>query len=224
MLKRTALFLGLILMPLAHADDARWFRYYDDRKQPVVTDTVTPEHLARGYDELTASMRPIRHVDPQRALSPEELAAQRAKRDANAQRAKDDKQLLRLYSSPADAERARNRQLDALQVRIDFSSSMLTTLRQRRATEAQRAATSERTGKPVPADVKTAIANFDKQILAAQTEVDARKAEQDKVKGEFEPVIARLAELTGKPANPAPWAPTPPQPLPIPGAKPAAKK
>ncbi|HEX4869549.1 MAG TPA: hypothetical protein VFV15_02335 [Moraxellaceae bacterium] len=210
MLKRAALFLGLsLLLPLAHAEDARWFRYYDDKKQPVVTDSVTSEHMSRGYDELTASMRLIRHVEPQRALSAEEQAALRAKRDADIQRAKDDKQLLRLYAGPADAERARNRQLDALQVRIDFSNNMLTTLRQRRAAEAQRAATSERTGKPVPADVKTAIANFDKQITAAQAEVDARKAEQEKVKGDFEPVIKRLAELTGKPASATPWAPTP---------------
>ena len=104
MLKRAALFLGLTLaLPLAHAEDARWFRYFDDKKQPVVTDTVTPEHVSRGYDELTAPMRLIRHVDAQKALSPAEAAAQRAKRDAEAQRSKDDKQLLRLYSGPADA-------------------------------------------------------------------------------------------------------------------------
>ncbi|HET8730290.1 MAG TPA: hypothetical protein VFM34_04200 [Moraxellaceae bacterium] len=210
MLKRAALFLGLMLaLPLAHAEDARWFRYYDDKHQPVVTDTVTPEHVSRGYDELTASMRLIRHVDAQRALSAAELAAMRAKRDADAQRAKDDKQILRLYSSPADAERARNRQLDALQVRIDFSNNMLTTLRQRRAAEAQRAASFERTGKPVPADVKANIANFDKQIQAAESEVNGRKAEQDKVNSEFDPVIKRLAELTGKPASTTPWAPAP---------------
>lgn len=213
MLKRAALFLGLTLaLPLAHAEDARWFRYFDDKKQPVVTDTVTPEHVSRGYDELTASMRLIRHVDAQRAMSPAEVAAQRAKHDAEVQRSKDDKQLLRLYSGPADAERSRNRQLDALQVRIDFSNNMLGTLRQRRAAEAQRAASFERTGKPVPADVKANVANFDKQIQAAETEVAARKAEQEKVNGEFDPVIKRLAELTGKPASTTPWAPPPATP------------
>lgn len=204
--------LSLLLIAatgLAGAEQvARWYRYYDDNKQSNVTDSITPEHVARGYDELTASMQLIRHVGPQKALTPQEIAAAKAKRDAEAQRAKDDKQLLRLYSSPADAEHARDRQLDALQLRIDFSSNSLGNLRQRRAAEAQKAAAFERTGKPVPADLKQNIANYDKQIQSAQGEVAQRKADQDKVRAEFAPTIQRLVELTGKPASstPAPAA------------------
>lgn len=215
------LFLGLALVTsLAHAaGEPRWFRYYDDKRQPVVSDTVTPEHMTRGYDELTEKMQLIRHVDGQRALSPEEIAANRAKRDAEQQRKRDDKQMMRLYSVPADAERSRNRQVDALQVRIDFSSNTLTTLRQRRAAEAQRAAGFERTGKPVPADLKRSIASYDKQIQAAQAEITTRKAEQEKVNAEFTPIIQRLVELTGKPATSPAAAPAP-----APAAAPAAPK
>ena len=82
-------------------------------------------------------------------------------------------------------------------------------LRQRRAAEAQRAAAFERTGKPVPADLKTSIANYDKQIQSAQSEITQRKAEQEKVRSDFEPVIQRLVTLTGKPASTAPAAPSP---------------
>lgn len=184
---------------LAHAEQvARWFRYYDDHKQATVTDTVTPEHTARGYDELTASMQLIRHVPAQKQLSAEERAAAKAKREAEIQRAKDDKQLLRLYASPSAAEYARDRQINALQLRIDFSSNALASLRQRRTADAQKAAVFERTGKPVPADLKNSIGNYDKQIQAAQQEVTLRKAEQDKVRAEYTPIIQRLQELTGK--------------------------
>ena len=205
MLKPLSLFLGLALVTsLAQAaNEPRWFRYLDDRRQPVVSDSVTPEHASRGYDELTEKMQLIRHVDAQRTLTPEEFAASRAKRDAELQRIRDDKQMMRLYSVPADAERSRNRQIDALQVRIDFSNNMLGTLRQRRAAEAQKAAGFERAGKPVPADLKQNIASYDKQILAAQTEIAARKAEQAKVNTEFTPIIQRLLELTGKSKMPA---------------------
>lgn len=212
MLKPLSLFLGLVLASsLAHAaGEPRWFRYYDDKRQPVVSDTVTPEHVARGYDELTEKMQPIRHVAAQRPLTPEERAANRAKQEAEQQRKRDDKQMMRLYSAPADAERSRNRQIDALQVRIDFSNNMLTTLRQRRAAEAKRAAGFERTGKPVPAELKQNIAGHDKQIQAAQAEIATHKAEQEKVNVEFAPIIQRLVELTGKPASPvAPAAPAP---------------
>ncbi|MCC2638826.1 MAG: hypothetical protein K0Q68_2545 [Moraxellaceae bacterium] len=225
MLKPLSLLLGLSLFTsLAHAaSEPRWFRYYDDKRQQVVSDSVTPEHVSRGYDELTEKMQVIRHVDAQRALTPQELAADRAKREAEQQRKRDDRQMMRLYSVPADAERSRNRQIDALQVRIDFSSSMLTTLRERRAAEAKRAAGFERTGKPVPADLKQSIASYDKQIAAAQTEIAARKAEQDKVNAEFNPIIQRLVELTGKPASaPAAAAATPAAATPA--ATPAASK
>jgi hypothetical protein len=202
MLKHFALITAIALTAsLAHAADARWFRYYNEKNQPTVTDVVTPEHVARGYDELTASMQLIRHVPAQKTLTAAEAAAVKAKRDAELQRAKDDKQLLRLYSRTQDAELARNRQVDALQVRIDFSNSQIVRLRQNRAAEAQKAAVFERTGKPVPADLKESIAEYDRQIKGAQAEVDARKAEQEKVRADFVSIIKRLEELTGQPAS-----------------------
>lgn len=185
---------------------ARWYRYYDDKRQPTVTDNLSQEHIDRGYDALSSSMQVIKHVPPQRALTAQEQAAIKAKREAELQQAKDDKQLLRLYSSPADAEHARDRQLDAIQLRIDFSNNSLSGLRQRRAGEAQKAAVFERTGKPVPTDLKKSIASYDKQIQAAQTEISQRKAEQDKLNADFAPVIQRLQTLTGKPASSTPPA------------------
>lgn len=222
MLKTVSLFLALLFAaPLATVATAaedksqmpRWFRYYDDRGQPNVTDAVTPEHVTRGYEELTAKMNLIRRVPPQKPLTAAEQAEARAKREQEIKQAKDDKQLRRLYSSPQDAEKARNRQLDALQLRIDFSSNSLTNLRQRRAEEAQRAAVFERTGKPVPADLKESIATYDRQIQNAQKEVEARKAEQEKVRADYAPIIQRLQELTGKPATaPATTATAPAKP------------
>ncbi|MGH8493272.1 MAG: hypothetical protein ACRERR_09240 [Moraxellaceae bacterium] len=212
--------LGLSTLALAEEiPGAKWYRYYDENNRPNVTDSLSSEHIARGYDALSGSMQVIKHVPAQRALTPQEIAAAKAKREAELQQAKDDKQLLRLYSSPADAEHARDRQIDALQLRIDFSTNSLSGLRQRRAAEAQKAATFERTGKPVPTDLKNSIANYDKQIQGAQTEITQRKAEQDKVRSDFDPVIQRLVTLTGKPAsNTVPITSTPAA-----GGKPPAK-
>lgn len=198
------------LSAIAQAEEipgARWYRYYDDKKQPNVTDSLTQEHIDHGYDALSSSMQVIKHVPPQKALTPQEQAAIKAKREAELQQAKDDKQLLRLYSSPADAEHARDRQLDAIQLRIDFSTNSLAGLRQRRAAEAQKAGAFERTGKPVPAELKNSIAGYDKQIQGAQAEIAQRKAEQDKVRADFDPVIQRLQTLTGKPASSTPTVP-----------------
>ncbi len=198
------------LAAIAQAEEipgARWYRYYDDNNRPNVTDSLTAEHISRGYDALSSSMQLIKHVPAQRALTPAEQAAIKAKHEAELQQVRDDKQLLRLYSSPADAEHARDRQVDALQLRIDFSTNSLAGLRQRRTAEAQKAAAFERTGKPVSKDLKASIANYDKQIQGAQAEIAQRKAEQDKVRSDFNPVIERLVTLTGKPASTPTTAP-----------------
>lgn len=201
----TVLMLGTPLAQAAPAPEsnARWFRYIDDRGQPNVTDMVTPQHVERGYDELTAGMRVIRHVPGQKTLTAEEVAAVKAKHEQQQLQEKEDRRIRRLYSSPQDAEKARNRRLDALQLRIDFSANSMASLRQRRAEEARKAATFQRTGKPVPADMKEGIAAYDRQIQSAQKEIDARKAEQERVRAEYAPIIRRLSELTGKPVSAA---------------------
>lgn len=193
------LLAGALIHP-AHAeneDRARWYRYYNDKNQPTITDRITEEHISRGYEALDQGMQLLRKVPPQRALTPEEIAAAKAARAAEARRKEDDKHLLRLYSRPRDAEQNRDRQIDAIQLRIDFTTGALTRLRDTRAKAAQQAAVLERTGRPVPAPLKEEIGKYDKQIQQLQGEIQARKAEQEKLRQEFAPIIQRLNELTG---------------------------
>lgn len=205
-------------LSLSHAEEtdmARWYRFYNDKNQPTVTDRITEEHTARGYEALDRNMQLLRKVPPQRQLTAAEVDAAKAKRAADAKRVEDDKQLLRLYSKPADAENNRNRQIDAIQLRIDFTTSSLNRLRDSRAREAQRAAVLERTGNPVPKTLRDSIVNYDKQIQQMQTEIQARKTEQNKIRSDFTPIIQRLSELTGQPVTLA-------KPANAPAAAPAA--
>jgi hypothetical protein len=214
---RTACLLAALLASHAWAetkdpDRARWYRYYNEKNQPTITDRVTEEHIARGYDALDRGMQFLRHVPPQRTLTATELVAVKAARAAEVKRKEDDKQLLKLYARPVDAEQNRDRQIDSIQMRIDFTSSSLSRLRETRTKEAQRAAALERTGKPVPKPLRESIAGYDQQIHHLQAEIQSRKAEQQKVMQDFAPVIQRLRELTGiPPASPPPSPPaTPP--------------
>lgn len=207
------LLAGVLGSSSALAADARWYRYYDDKKQANVTDSISPEHISHGYDELTASMQLIKHIPPQRALTAEELANAKLNNDLTAQRVRDDKQLKRMYSSVSDAEHARDRQINALQLRVDFSASSLTGLKQRRTVAAQQAATLERTGKPTPKEIKDTIADYDQKIKAAQQDIASLKADQDKIRADFDPKIKRLQELANPgSANSQILAPTPATP------------
>ncbi len=186
-------------------DPARWYRYYNEKNQPTITDRITEEHIRRGYDALDKGMQLVRKVPPQRALTPAEAAAAKAARAAAAKRKEDDQQLLRLYSHPHDAEQNRDRQIEAVQVRIDFTNSALSRLKETRAKAAQQAAKLERTGRPVPTPLREEIGKHDQQIQQLQAELKARQAEQQRVREDFAPIIQRLQELTGTVA-PAPAA------------------
>lgn len=199
-----ATLLALMLAAPAMANDtdsARWYRYYNDKNQPSVTDSITEEHITRGYDALDKNMQLLRHVPPQRRLTAEEVAAAKAARAAEARQKEEDMQLRRLYSRVSDAEHSRDRKLDSLQQRIDFATGSLARLRDSRTQEAQRAAALERTGKPVPPPLKESIANYDQQIQKLQADIQARKSEQDKVRQDFATIIERLQKLTGTPAS-----------------------
>ena len=68
------------------SNNSNWFRYYNDKHQPTISDTITPEHISHGYDILNAQMQVIKHVDAQHALTPEETA--KAKHDLSLSPAK----------------------------------------------------------------------------------------------------------------------------------------
>ncbi len=176
---------------------AAYYRYYDDKQGLHLEQQVTEEHLKYGYEELDSRMQVIRKVPPRpTAADMERLQEEKRQRADVARREREDQQLLRLYSAPRDAVLARDRKLDSIQLRIDFSNNAMSRLRGMRAQETQKAAGFERNGKPVPKFVLDEVARLDKQIADVQTDIQARKAEQDAVRAEFEPTIKRLEELT----------------------------
>ena len=73
----TILLAGALSSPAwsDNEDPARWYRYYNDKNQPTITDRITEEHISRGYEALDKGMQLVRKVPPQRALTPAEVAA-----------------------------------------------------------------------------------------------------------------------------------------------------
>lgn len=191
------LLLGLTLGTVAMAQSSVvYFRYYDDKHQLHLDQQLSDDALTNGYDELDRSLNLIRTVPPrltardierlEEAKHQQEMAEEQARRDA----------LLRqLYSSPKDAERERDRQLEAIEVRIEFNKSSLTRLRTLRSQEAARAAGFERNGQPVPKDTRDNISRYDQQIISAENDLRDQQSAQDNIRADFEPKIKRLQEM-----------------------------
>lgn len=160
-----ALLLGLLLPVLAGANEL--YRYTDDKGTTVLSrQGVPPEYIGRGYEVLNNQGRVIRVVPPApSAEEMQEILAEKA-------RAKSDGQLLRLYSTPDDVERARERKMAELDSLIGVARGNLQSARVHQGNLQSQAAEHERAGRQVP------------EHLLAQ--IENQKAEQERLKADIE--------------------------------------
>ena len=156
---------ALLASPAVLAD--KFYRYVNDRGVVVIDrHGVPPEFVAKGYEVLNAQGRVLEVVPP--APSEEEMKVILEERA----RAESDAQLRRLYSGPADVERAKARKLQELDAMVALAESNLGSLQVEQASLQAQAAAHERAGRAVPAD------------LVGQ--IDTVKAEQENLRRRIE--------------------------------------
>lgn len=190
--------LGLILIAqlgfagVSKSQNHNWYRYYDNKGMPTLSDQISETHIRRGYEILNSQMQVVRQVP-----AFDEVAYQndKIKRDAAFKQQQEDARILRLYTSAFDAEMTLKRQLDSLETGIGYNGIQLIRLKRFRADAVTEAAELERTGKTVSAKLTQQVQQYDKQIADVQKVVAAARLEMDKVRTEFAPIIARLTEL-----------------------------
>ncbi|CAM5514938.1 hypothetical protein SSTU70S_03096 [Stutzerimonas stutzeri] len=187
---RSILALGLLTATLA--DAAELYRYTDERGV-VVLDRhgVPPQHIGRGYEVLNEQGRVVRVVLP--APTAEEMQRQQ---QAKA-RAAADVQLLRLYASPDDVDRARKRKLAELDSIIGITQSNLQSLRTQQETLRAQAAQHERAGREVPQNLLTQIANLEKEQAGLQRDQVRYQRAKVEADASFARDRERVAELLG---------------------------
>lgn len=162
-----------------------------------LTNRLPPEAVKRGYEILDRQGRVIEKVAP--AMTEEErekLKEQEQRKRAAARQKKEDEKLLRLYAGPSDAERARDRQIDALQVNISYTRNNIDQLKDKLAREVSAAARHERQGREVPESIHEAIDHYQSQIDELEREIGEYEREIKSVRQEFKPIIERLKVIT----------------------------
>ncbi len=187
---RSLVALGLLTATLA--DAAELYRYTDERGV-VVLDRhgVPPQHIGRGYEVLNEQGRVVRVVPP--APTAEEMQRQQQQKA----RAAADVQLLRLYASPDDVERARKRKLAELDSIIGITQSNLQSLRTQQETLRAQAAQHERAGREVPQNLLTQIANLEKEQAGLQRDQVRYQRAKVEADASFARDRERVAELLG---------------------------
>ena len=194
MLKPGALRLPLLLSVLlpALAGAGELYRYVND-KGVIVLDRqgVPPEYIGKGYDVLSDQGRVVRVVPP----AP--TAAERQRLQEEKAQATSDAQLLRLYSSLDDVDRARERKLTELDGAVGAARGNLQSLRTQQANLQGQAAEQERAGRVVPESLLMQISNIKGEQESLLKDIERFKETRKQAAAGFVADRARLAQLLG---------------------------
>jgi hypothetical protein len=185
---RCSLLLIMLLPALAGASEL--YRYLSD-KGVVVLDRqgVPPQYIGKGYDVLDDQGRLLRTVPP--APTAEERARiNQAKIQANS-----DTQLLRLYSSLEDVDRARERKLNELDGAVAAARGNLQSLRTQQTNLQSQAAEQERAGRAVPESLLVQISNIKAEQASRLNDIARFELARKQADAAFTTDRTRLAQL-----------------------------
>ncbi len=192
MLKSVAgtLLLSLVALAPASAVADKLYRYVND-EGVVVLDRlgVPPEFVANGYEVLNEQGRVIDVIPP--APSEEEMKIILQERA----RAQSDIQLRRLYSTPADVERAKLRKLKELDGMIGIARGNLESLYAQQANLQSQAAAHERAGRQAPAHLVGQIENLKSEQENLRRRIERYQESREQITLTFDSDRDRLKEL-----------------------------
>ena len=176
----TGALILVLISPVAFA--AKLYRF-EIEGRVILKDHVPPEYAQMGYQILSAQGLMIKQVE--RAPTASELAAivvKKALEEARLERIRirreADRALLRIYSKPADVERARQRSIDDIDGYIGLQQRRIVNLTDKLERAQGRAANQERAGLDVPVDMRFEIAQLQKQIRETHANIEIRQAQK----------------------------------------------
>jgi hypothetical protein len=185
------------------ADKRLLYRYVNEEGVTVIDYSVPPDAVSRGYEVINPDGT-VRRVVPrtltaeERAVAEVELVRER-ERQAEEERLRAwDQSLMRRYSSTADIEAARDRELRDLEVRIAILRSNVRSLKQQVSRNQSDAADIERSGKQVPGDIVSNIDSLQVEIVQTEQAVEERQAEIEVVRQGYARDMARFEKLLGQ--------------------------
>ncbi len=168
------------------------YRYKDGNGRPVISRSIPPEFVDKGYEVLTEQMRIVRVVPP--ADVREQMIAEEQARKKRLER---DQRLLRTYNSAEEAEESKKRKVQELELFIDAKKKGVDRLQNNLASSLQDAADTERRGKKVSPELLKNIEAIKVQIQEEEAKLVTLREELQEVRGRYADDIERLRELLG---------------------------
>lgn len=202
-----ALFSCALASAVSAADPAgarKLYRYTNENGGVVLDFQIPPDQIYRGYTVLSPGGTVLEVVPP--SMTPqerEELKRKEPERlkvlDAQKKREEDDRKLLAVFTAPSDAERARDRKLEALDLQISVDKGNVARLQADLDATQMQAANKERSGQEVPDFVVEKIDSLTRQIAKLGEGVKVREKEKQIIREAYALDIERLKYLLAHP-------------------------
>ncbi len=189
----SALLALLLIATPSVAEPGVLYRYINDQGVTVLDRRVPPEAVARGYEVLDRQGR-VRRTVPA-AMTPEERQAKRQAEADQAYQDASDANLLRLYSSVEDLDRAHSRQIAQIDNLIVSSETNIIDLQSQREALQRRAAAAERAGREVDPRILSELVEVDNESLRLQRLILNKEEEKLQVDADYARQRERLKQL-----------------------------
>ena len=184
---RVVLLAGILFPLLSGATEI--YRYKNENNLPVLDrQGVPPQFIDKGYEVLNEQGRVIQVVPP----APSEAERKRMAEDK--ERASSDAQLMRLYSTQEDIDRALERKLTEVDGLIGIANGNKLALRNQQSGLQARAAELERSGREVPESLISKI----ERLKLEQEQLDRDIARYESLRKEAQASFAADRERLGE--------------------------
>lgn len=202
-LRLVSVLLASIVAASALAAGSVRYKWRDAEGNLHYTDSLPADAGVRGYEVINAQGIVVKRVEP--AKTPEQrrdekIAAEAARAEKNAaeRQQREDQQLLAANPTEKDLIETQRQQLEMIDLQLTSMHSSLESLERSLTDLLGRAATLERSDRPVPAKLAGQIGDVRKQIESQHASIDRSKAEREATLESFARELDRYRVLREK--------------------------
>ena len=190
-----AVLVGAALCAPARAATYKWV---DDKGVTHYTDKIPPEAVNKGSTVLDKQARPVKKIDP--AATPEQIRARVAEEEQKRTNAKLDEEaarrdraLMSSYTTEAEIDLARTRQLATIDGQIESAQAYASSLRKRKAELDKRKAAEG--DKPLPLALERELDGTETELAKQVRLIEQKQSERIAVVARYDADKTRWREL-----------------------------
>lgn len=181
---------------------AKMYKWVDDQGVTHYGETIPPEYANKDRTELNKTGQTVRKSE---VLTPEERRAKeeaeakkRADEEATLERKRHDKALINTYSSPAEIDLARSRNLQQVDARVNGIGAQVKIVNDKLLGLQKEADGYKQAGRKLPKSLQEDLDETQTRLTKLQQDLDKAKADKAAVEARYDADKARYRELTGK--------------------------